>query len=37
MTCDDITFVIFIVSKNGIFMNYGLKILPKGLSSSILS
>ena len=27
--CDDITFVIFTVCKNGIFMNSGLKVLPK--------
>ena len=37
ITCDDITFVIFTVCKNGIFMNSGLKVLPKGLRYSILS
>ena len=37
ITCDDITFVIFTVCKNGIFMNSGLKDLPKGLRCSILS
>ena len=33
----DITFVIFIIYKNGIFINSGLKILPKGLRCSIFS
>ena len=33
----NITFVIFTVCKNGIFMNSGLKVLPKGLRCSILS
>ena len=27
ITCDDITFVIFIICKNGIFMTSGLKVL----------
>ena len=30
-------FVIFTVYKNGIFMNSGLKVLPKGLRCSSLS
>ena len=34
---DVITFVIFIVCKNGIFMNSGLKVLQTGLRCSILS
>ena len=33
----EITFVIFNVCKNGIFMNSGLEVLPKGLRCSILS
>ena len=37
ITCDDITFVIVTVCKNGMFMNYGLKVLPKDLRCSILS
>ena len=35
--CDYITFVIFIVCKNEIYMNSGLTVLPKGLRCSILS
>ena len=34
---DDIFFFIFNVCKNGIFMNSGLEVLPKGLRCSILS
>ena len=38
ITCgDDITFVIVTVCDNGIFMNSGVKVLPKGLRYSILS
>ena len=32
----EITIFIFTVSKNGLFMNSGLKVLPKGLKCSIL-
>ena len=32
----EITILIFTVSKNGLFMNSGLKVLPKGLKYSIL-
>ena len=32
----EITIFIFTVSKNGLFINFGLKVLPKGLRCSIL-
>ena len=32
----EITIFIFTVSVNGLFMNSGLKVLPKGLKCSIL-
>ena len=32
----EITIFIFTVSKNGLFMNAGLKVLPNGLKCSIL-
>ena len=32
----EITIFIFTVSKNGLLMNSGLKVLPKGLKCSIL-
>ena len=37
ITCDDVTFVIFTICKNGVFMNSGFKALLKGLRFSILS